>query len=99
MRRRRRRRRGGGTRTALPRGAAAGRACARPSVLVPPARVRSTWLLPVLRRQRLVFGPLLAQPGPLLRRHLGDALVVLARLPALLDGELGPRLHAPLHAL
>ena len=35
----------------------------------------------------------------LLRRGLDDALVVLARLPALLGAQLGPGLHAPLHAL
>src|SRR5688572_14318066 len=50
------------------------------------------------RRQRLVFGPLVAQLAALLRRHLDDLLVGLARLAALLGRERGPTLHAPLHA-
>src|SRR3954468_3029716 len=56
--------------------------------------------LALLRRERLVFGPLLAQIlGVRLARQLGELLVVLARLAALLGRELGPGLHAPLNAL
>src|SRR5258708_28756196 len=56
--------------------------------------------LAVVRRKRLVFGPFLAQVlVALVARLFGEALVVLARLAALIGRELGPGLHAPLHAL
>src|SRR5205809_7193047 len=42
--------------------------------------LRRREVLAFVRRQRLVFGPLLAQLAALLGRHLGDAFVVLARL-------------------
>src|SRR6266850_6794674 len=54
----------------------------------------------LVRRERLVLGPGLAQV--LFGRRtlsLGEVLVVLARLPALLRREARPGLHAPLHAL
>src|SRR6266705_2447348 len=70
-----------------------------PLFLFPGGGLRRREVLALARRQRLVFGPLLAQLAALLGRHLGDALVVLARLAALLGGQLGPGLHAPLHAL
>src|SRR5205807_6003145 len=52
----------------------------------------------LLRRQRLVLRPGLAQV--LVRRALGlgELLVVLARLAALLGAQVRPGLHAPLHA-
>src|SRR5688572_13515601 len=73
----------------------------RPGVLS--ALLFSSWLrgeaFTLLRRQLLVLGPLLAQLAALLWRDLDDLLVGLARLAALLGGELRPGLHAPLHAL
>src|SRR5262245_48364060 len=55
------------------------------------------------RRRRglraLVFGPVLAQLLALRRRPLGELLVGLACLAPLLRRELGPGLHALLHAL
>src|SRR5258705_8400285 len=54
----------------------------------------------LVRRERLVLGPGLAQivfgRGPL---RLGEVLVVLACLPALLRRQARPGLHAPLHPL
>src|SRR5207237_8929669 len=79
--------------------AAASPACSRPLFLFPGGGLRRGEVLALARRQRLVFGPLLAQLAALLWRHLGDALVVLARLAALLGGQLGRGLHAPRHAL
>src|SRR5688572_23719838 len=72
----------------------------RPGVLnsLLPARLRGDFLA-LARRERLVFGPLLAQLVAPRRRRLDDLLVGLARLSALLRRELGPGLHAPLHAL
>src|SRR4051812_15249218 len=59
-------------------------------------RRRRDQALPLVRGQRLVFSPLLAQVLlVLLARHLRQPLVVLARLAALLRRELGPCLHAP----
>src|SRR5213080_4634212 len=56
--------------------------------------------LALVGRERLVLGPGLAQVlfgrGAL---RLGEVLVVLARLPALLRRQARPGLHAPLHAL
>src|SRR5258705_3375034 len=67
------------------------------------ARVGRRWrnqALALVRRKRLVLGPFLAQVlVALVARLFGEALVVLARLAALLGRELGPGLHAPLHAL
>src|ERR1041385_1000205 len=62
-------------------------------------RGRRNEALALLRRQRLVFGPGLAQVLVVPARHLREALVVLARLPALLGAQVRPDLHAPLHAL
>src|SRR5687768_3421681 len=71
---------------------------ARPGARKSAARLRrGDQLLALLRRQRLVLGPVIAQLAALLA-GLGHALVVLARLAALLGGELRPGLHAPLHA-
>src|SRR6476620_1642588 len=52
--------------------------------------------LPLVGRQRLVFRPFFLQVllVRVLARHVGEALVVLARLAPLLRRELGPRLHA-----
>src|SRR5438270_5295373 len=63
-------------------------------------RRRRSQALALLRRELLVFGPGVAQilVGDRPRR-LDEMLVVLARLAALLGRELGPGLHAPLHAL
>src|SRR5512138_1587431 len=57
--------------------------------------------LALLRRERLVLGPGLAQVLRLRGRalRLGELLVVLARLAPLLGREARPGLHAPLHAL
>src|SRR2546425_4912095 len=56
--------------------------------------------LALVRRERLVLGPGLAQVlVRILPRHLGEVLVVLARLAALLGREARPGLHATLHAL
>src|SRR5438045_2548925 len=66
------------------------------------ARVGRRWrnqALTLLRRERLVLGPCLAQILGGWPRCLDQVLVVLARLAALLGRELGPGLHAPLHAL
>src|SRR3990170_543819 len=72
----------------------------RPGVLnsLLPARLRGDFLA-LARRERLVFRPLLTQLVAPRRRRLDDLLVGLARLPALLRRELGPGLHAALHAL
>src|SRR4051812_34101920 len=56
-------------------------------------------VLALVRRQRLVLGPLVTQALFLRARALGDALVVLARLAALLGAQVRPGLHAPLHPL
>src|SRR5258708_29595727 len=78
---------------------------ARPGVTVVlgAARVDRGWrseALALVRRKRLVLGPFLAQVlVALVARLFGEALVVLARLAALIGRELGPGLHAPLHAL
>src|SRR3954467_15055695 len=57
-------------------------------------------VLPLGGRQRLILGPGVAQvPVALLARRLGEGLVVLARLAALLGREARPRRHALLHAL
>ena len=61
------------------RAAAAGRACPG-SPAVPGLRGEA---LALLGRQLLVLGPLLAQVGALLGRHLDDLLVGLARLAPL----------------
>src|SRR3989442_13967225 len=56
--------------------------------------------LALVRRERLVLGPGLAQVlVRRLARHFGEMLVVLARLAALLGREARPGLHATLHAL
>src|SRR5688572_12641339 len=73
----------------------------RPGVLTNsllPARLRGDFFA-LARRERLVFRPLLAQLVAPRRRRLDDLLVGLARLSALLGRELGPGLHAALHAL
>src|SRR5687767_15936015 len=72
----------------------------RPGVLnsLLPARLRGDFFA-LARRERLVFRPLLTQLVAPRRRRLDDLLVGLARLSALLRRELGPGLHAPLHAL
>src|SRR5712692_6855053 len=78
---------------------------ARPGVtlVLLAARVSRGWgnqALALVRRERLVLGPGLAQVLVRRRaRRLGEMLVVLARLPALLGREACPDLHAPLHAL
>src|SRR5258708_19386614 len=78
---------------------------ARPGVtlVLGAARVGRRWrnqALALVRRKRLVLGPFLAQVlVALVARLFGEALVVLARLAALIGRELGPGLHAPLHAL
>src|SRR5688500_11560094 len=64
-----------------------------------PDLLRWCEVFPLVLRQRLVLGPALGELLVLLLGALlGDALVVLARLAALLGGEGGPALHAPLHA-
>src|SRR6266853_3725252 len=55
-------------------------------------------LTPLLFRQAVVLLPLLFQPQLFVRRQLFHLLVALARGLAFLGGELGPGLHAPLHA-
>src|SRR5438309_1925745 len=56
--------------------------------------------LALVRRECLVLGPGLAQVLVRRRpRRLGEVLVVLARLAALLGREARPGLHAALHAL
>src|SRR5687767_9713458 len=73
----------------------------RPGVLTPSllaAGLRGEIFALVLR-QRLVFGPLLAQVAALPGRDFGELLVGLARLPPLLGRQRCPALHAPLHAL
>src|SRR5204862_2567717 len=98
-RRRRRRRRSGTPRRASRPGGARGSGSLR---VLRAARLRRTWrdeILALVRRQRLVFGPLVTQALLLRARALGDALVVLARLAALLGAQVRPQLHAPLHAL
>src|SRR3954469_6305926 len=63
-------------------------------------RGRRHQALALVRRQRLILGPFFAQVLLLvLARHLGEALVILARLAPLVGGELGPRLHAARDAL
>src|SRR5205807_7660521 len=98
-RRKRRRQTAAALRTGCWPAAAASPACSRTLLLFLGGGLRRREVLALVRRQRLVFGPLLAQLAALLGRHLGDALVVLARLAALHGGQLGPNLHAPLHAL
>src|SRR3954471_9829041 len=63
-------------------------------------RVGRDEALPLVRRQRLVFRPGLAQVlFRRLARRLGELLVILACLAALLGREVCPSPHAPLHAL
>src|SRR4051794_31714056 len=64
-------------------------------------RVGRNEALPLVRRQRLILGPGLAQVllRRLARRRLGELLVVLARDATLLGREAHPGLHAALHAL
>src|SRR6266540_2560165 len=63
---------------------------------------RGDQALALVRGQRLIFGPFVAQIfAAFFARHwhLRETLVVLARLAALLGGELRPELHAARHAL
>src|ERR687897_878222 len=97
MRRRTRRRTAGWPRRPCSPGAAGGLASLpSPAFLL---RRFGDEVLALVRRQRLVLGPFLAQLLPLLGPGLDDAFVVLARNPPLLGGELRPGLHAALHPL
>src|SRR5688572_23992411 len=61
---------------------------------------RRSEAIALVGRERLVFGPALGELLVFLGGALlGHALVVLARLGALLGGERRPALHAPLHPL
>src|SRR6185503_12526130 len=63
-------------------------------------RKRGRVALALVRRERLVLDPVLAQVLVVaLARQLGELLVVLARLAALLGREARPGLHAPGDAL
>src|SRR6266699_6987557 len=55
-------------------------------------------LTQLLLRQAVVLLPLLFQPLFLVRRQLFHLLIALTRGLAFLGGELGPGLHASLHA-
>src|SRR5262249_36587157 len=93
-------RRAGSPRRPCSPGAAAVPASPRSPALLLRRRVgRGDEALALFRRQRLGFRPGVAQLLALFRRRLGDALVILARLAALLGAELRPVLHASLHAL